>query len=74
MGRHFKKTLPSKIIFFQFFYFLFFLPLCCSTHGDEALVGRVTVNAIFLGILIAVSLFYLPLHCKDNQAPPKGSY
>jgi hypothetical protein len=31
--------------------------LYCSTHGDEALVGRVTVNAIFLGILIAVSPF-----------------
>ena len=40
-----------------FLFFLFFLNLYCSTHGDEALVGRVTVNAIFLGILIAVSPF-----------------
>ena len=42
---------------FLFFYFLFFLNLYCSTHGDAALVGRVTVNAIFLGILIVVSPF-----------------
>lgn len=46
---------PQNFLFFLFF--LFFLNLCCSTHGDEALVGRVTVNAIFLGILIAVSPF-----------------
>lgn len=31
--------------------------LYCSTHGDEALVGRVTVNAIFWGDTIAVSPF-----------------
>jgi hypothetical protein len=36
--------------------------------GDEALVGRVTVNAIFLwGHLLRCSLFCLSLHCQISR-------
>lgn len=41
---HLNVASSQNFLFFLFFYF------CIgSTHGDEALVGRVTVNAIFLG-------------------------
>ena len=43
-----RTRLRSKVAFPKIFFkfFIFFLNLHCSTHGDEALVGRVTVNAI----------------------------
>jgi hypothetical protein len=44
------------------------ITLYCSTHGDEALVGRVTVNAIFFGdTYCGVPFFVVSLHCQKSR-------